>query len=266
MIDIGVNLLHAQLTHDREAVLARAWDAGIEHIIVTGTDLGASRAAAAFVAADQTGRLSATAGIHPHHAHQAPEEWRQALRKLAGAPAVVAIGETGLDFNRDFAPRPAQERLFREQLALAAELDLPVFVHDREAGDTVAGCLREAASLTSGVVVHCFTGTASELHRYLDLGCCIGITGWVCDRRRGGALRELVPHVPLERLMIETDAPFLKPHNAPKDGRGRRNEPALLPWVARQVAELRGIGERELGEVTAANARRFFRLGDAPAG
>lgn len=258
MIDIGVNLLHEQFAADRDDVVARAWDAGLEHMIVTGTDVDSSRQAADFAAGDP--RLSATAGIHPHHAGGAPTGWRRELAGLVRLPPVVAVGETGLDFNRNFSPRADQERLFAEQLELAAEVDLPVFVHDRDAGETVAGCLREAARMESGVVVHCFTGSAGDLERYLDLGCHIGITGWVCDRRRGGPLRDLVPGIPLERLMIETDAPFLRPHTAPRDHHGRRNEPALLPWVARRLAELHGIDEAELAARTAANARRFFRL------
>ena len=264
MIDIGVNLLHSQFDFDREEVLNRAWAAGVRHIVVTGTDVDSSRAAAAFVTEHASGRLSATAGIHPHHAHEAPEGWREMVQELCGNPGVVAVGETGLDFHRDFSPRTDQERLFREQLSLAAELAMPVFVHDRDAGDTVAACLEEVADVAAGVVVHCFTGSAADLDRYLDLGCFIGITGWVCDRRRGGPLRELMPRIPFDRLMIETDAPFLKPHNAPDDGRGRRNEPALLPWVARQIAELYGVAENEVEAATTANAKSFFRLDSPP--
>lgn len=274
MIDIGVNLLHAQFDHDRPAVLTRAFAAGLRHMIVTGTDLATSRAAADYVTSTAPDRLTSTAGIHPHHAHEAPPDWQEELRRLARMPGVVAIGETGLDFNRNFSPRADQERLFRAQLAVAGELDLPVFVHDREAGETVATCLAEVGFPAAGVVVHCFTGTASHLDRYLELGCHIGITGWVCDRRRGGPLRELVPNIPRERLMIETDAPFLKPHNAPDDfaraehsaaghrprGHDRRNEPALLPWIARRLAELYGVAEEQIIESTTANARRFFRL------
>lgn len=261
MIDIGVNLLHEQFAADRAEVLERAWQAGLRHMVITGTDLGTSAAAADFVAAAGDDRLSATAGIHPHDARNAPPGWEEALHRLAGRPEVVAVGETGLDFNRDFSPRPVQERLLRAQLALAAELGLPAFVHDREAGERVAACLRECADFEAGVVVHCFTGSAADLARYLDLGCWIGITGWVCDRRRGEALRSLVPTIPLDRLMVETDAPFLRPHNAPRDRHGRRNEPALLRYVIRQIAELYGMDEQRIAEATAANARRFFRLG-----
>lgn len=258
MIDIGVNLLHEQFAEDRDAVVARAWQAGLEHMIITGTDLASSRAAADYAAGHGSGRFSATAGIHPHAASQAGPGWRPALTALARQPGVVAVGETGLDFNRNFSPADVQEQVFRGHLEAAAELGLPVFVHDREASALAGRCIDEAADMNCGVVVHCFTGTRQALERYLELGCHIGITGWVCDRRRGGGLRELVPAIPLDRLMIETDAPYLKPHNAP--GRGRRNEPALLPWVAVQLAELYGIDVQTLEDRTAATARAFFRL------
>ncbi len=267
MFDIGVNLLHPQFDADRNAVLARAWQAGVEHLVITGTDLRGSAAAADFIAAapaPTARRLSCTAGIHPHDAAAAPDGWLDELKALAGRPEVVAVGETGLDFNRDFSPRPVQQALFRAQLQLAADLDLPVFVHDRDAGATVAKCLDACASPAAGVVVHCFTGNRPTLHRYLEMGCYIGITGWLCDRRRGEDLRGLVPEIPLDRLLVETDAPFLKPQNAAKSGPGRsgRNEPALLVWVIRQLATCLGVAEEELAAVTTANARRFFRLPD----
>ncbi len=259
MIDIGVNLLHPQFDPDRDAVLERARAAGVEHMIVTGTDIESSRAGAD-LAATRPDRLSATAGVHPHHAATAPADWPAMVAALAQRPEVVAIGETGLDFYRDFSPRPVQVRVFREHLELACRLDLPVFVHDRDAGDSVAACLAEAPPLRAGVVVHCFTGSQRDLRRYLDLGCYIGITGWICDRRRGQALRELAPAIPLDRLMIETDAPFLRPHTAPADAHGRRNEPALLRWVARQLAELKGVSVEELERVSAENAREVFGI------
>lgn len=262
MIDIGVNLLHDQFAADRERVLQRAAAAGVLHLVLTGTSLADSRAAADYVvnAPPCAPVLSSTAGVHPHHTGALTDGWLEELRALAAHPAVRAIGETGLDFNRNFSPPAAQERAFRAQLALARELAMPVFVHDREAGEQVVVALRDSALAPRDVVVHCFTGSAVDLDRYLDFGCWIGITGWVCDRRRGAGLRELVPRIPLDRLLVETDAPFLRPHDAPQDEHGRRNEPALLVYVVRRLAALYGVDETDLAERTATNARRLFRL------
>lgn len=251
-------------------MLERASQAGVADLVITGTDLAASAAAAQ--AATETNanratgapRLWATAGIHPHDAANAPAGWRADLGAIARRPGVVAIGETGLDFNRNFSPPDVQQAVFLEQLSLAAELSLPVFVHERDAAAAVYGCLQEAADFDCGVVVHCFTGDRDALDGYLDLGCHIGITGWVCDRRRGAALRELAPHIPLHRLMVETDSPFLRPHNAPRDAHGRRNEPGLLPYVIQQLATLYGASEQHLADLTAANARAFFGLEPRP--
>jgi TatD DNase family protein len=269
LIDIGVNLLHPQFDPDRQAVIERSRLAGITCMIVTGTDLEVSRAAVD-LCRQPGAALVCTAGIHPHDARSAPSGWREDLRALAREAPVVAIGETGLDFNRNFSPPHIQEKLFRDQLALAAELNLPVFVHERDASDSVLQTLNEVlghrgcASL--GVVVHCFTGDLAALDAYLELGCHIGITGWVCDRRRGAGLRALVPRIPLDRLLAETDAPFLRPHNAPADNHGRRNEPALLPWVIATLAEQLELPPERIAQETAANAQRLFRLSPTPSG
>ncbi len=260
MIDIGVNLLHGQFDGDRDEVLARAWDAGVEHIVITGTELDGSRDAAAFAGRHAPGRLSATAGIHPHDARNAPGDWLDRLEALCRHEAVVAVGETGLDFNRNFSPPEDQLRVFAEHTRLASRLGLPLFVHDREASGSVAEVLAAAADFSAGVVVHCFTGDGDALARYLDLGCWVGITGWICDERRGRGLRALAPEIPLDRLMVETDAPFLRPGNAPRDRHGRRNEPALLSWVIETLAACRGEAPDALAAATADNARRFFRL------
>ncbi len=266
MIDICVNLLHPQFDADRAAVLDRARAAGIENLIVTATSLADSRAAIEFGAAHG---LPCTAGIHPHDASAAPAGFEETLRELAACPQVKAIGETGLDFNRNFSPPDVQRDVFERQLAVAAELGKPAFVHDRDsAGATLDILTRYLADLPD-VVVHCFTGTRDELLAYLEAGCHIGITGWVCDRRRGAALRDLVPLVPLERLLIETDAPFLLPQDAPRtwhadNGAGsnrRRNEPALLGLVASRIAALRGTSVDAVVAATSANARRLFDLG-----
>lgn len=269
MIDIGVNLLHPQFDPDRRAVIERSRLAGVTEMIVTGTDLEMS-SAAVHLCRQPGAALCCTAGIHPHDAGSAPSGWREDLRVLAREAPVVAIGETGLDFNRNFSPPQIQETVFRDQLTLAAELDLPIFVHERDASGAVLQALHDVlghggcASL--GVVVHCFTGDRAALDAYLELGCHIGITGWVCDRRRGVELRALVPQIPLDRLLAETDAPFLRPHNAPADDHGRRNEPALLPWVIATLAEQLELPHTRIAEETSTNAQRLFRLSPNPPG
>lgn len=266
MIDIGANLLHPQFDADREAVIGRARAAGVARMLVTATDLAMTEAAIALCRNEAD--LACTAGVHPHDAKDAPPDLNAQLRELAGDPNVRAIGETGLDYNRNFSPPDVQRHVFETQLALAAELGLPVFVHDRDsAGDVYAALARHMDGLP-GVVVHCFTGTREDLQRYLALGCAIGITGWVCDRKRGGGLRELVPEIPLERLMIETDAPFLLPQNSPRGwhkthapgASSRRNEPALLAWVARGIAEASGVPVTEIISASSENARAMFAL------
>jgi len=265
MFDIGVNLLHPQFDNDREAVLERSAQAGIAGMLVTATSLDTTRAAIEFCRAH---RLICTAGVHPHDARNAPEDLEDRLLEYAADPCVKAIGETGLDFNRDFSPRNVQRQVFARQIRVASRTRLPLFVHDRDSGGETGDLLAAAIPELHGVVVHCFTGTAEDLHRYLGLGCWIGITGWVCDRRRGGRLRELIPQIPLDRLLIETDAPFLMPHNAPADryphsGSGstrRRNEPALLGYVAEEIARLRGEPRAIIEQRTRENAVSLFQL------
>lgn len=269
MIDIGVNLLHPQFDDDRYDVVARARASGVTSMLITSTDLESTKSAIAFA---QTHDLFCTAGIHPHDAKDVPADYIDELTKLAASPTVKAIGETGLDFNRNFSPPDRQRRIFEAQLAVAASLKLPVFVHDRDSGDEVFQQLDEFADSLPGVVVHCFTGTRIDLHRYLNAGYYIGVTGWVCDEKRGGELRALVREIPLERLLIETDAPFLLPKGQLPDGfaswppegvskrHKRRNEPALLSMVAGRIAALKGISLEEVARITAANARLLFRL------
>ena len=254
--DIGVNLTHRRFAHDLPAVLARARAAGVGTLVLTGTSVGGSRAALA-LARGQPGLLC-TAGIHPHDARSFDDGALAALRELAAAPEVRAIGECGLDFDRDFSPRPAQERCFSAQLALAAELGLPVFLHERAAHTRFLGILAEHRPRLRAAVVHCFTGSGPELDAYLALGCHIGITGWICDERRGQHLRELVPRIPADRLMVETDAPFLTPRDLRPQPAGGRNEPALLPHVGAALARARGEPPEALAAATTRTAAAFF--------
>jgi TatD DNase family protein len=261
VIDIGANLAHESFNPDRAAVLERAWAAGLTHILITGSSRASNRAALELTRLAPQ-RLWATAGVHPHHASDWDEEDARLIRELAGQPQLVSLGECGLDYFRDLSPRPDQLRAFEAQLALAAELGKPLFLHQRDAHADFLALLKAWRARLGPVVVHCFTDTRAALHDYLALDCHIGITGWVCDTRRGQALRDCVADIPDDRLLVETDAPYLMPHNAPKTAH-RRNEPALLGCILATLAQLRGQPTEQLAAVTAANARRVFGL---PAG
>lgn len=259
MIDIGVNLTSSQFDKDREAVLERAHAAGVTGLILTGTSLTESRAVAE-LAAERPGFCYATAGVHPHDAKTFDDTTLNELRELATQPQVVAVGECGLDFNRDFSPRPRQEAAFEAQLALAAELQLPVFMHCRDAHERFMAILSPWRDRLPAAVLHCFTGTEDELNDCLALDLHIGITGWICDERRGRELQRLVSLIPPERLMMETDSPYLIPRDLSPRPASRRNEPAYLPHIAGRIAACRGEHTAELIAATTATSRRFFQL------
>ena len=259
MIDIGANLTHESFAPDLDAVLARAADAGVVQLMVTGADHASSRDAIA-LAATRPGVLYATAGVHPHHAAGHRAQDRDALVELVARAQVVAVGECGLDYFRDFSPRPAQRAVFLAQLDVAVEARKPVFLHQRDAHADFVAILEDYAPRLVGGVAHCFTGGPAELERYLALGLAVGVTGWVCDERRGAALRDAVPRIPADRLMIETDAQYLLPRDLAPPPRSRRNEPAYLAHVARAVAALRNERLEDLAAATTRNARTVFRL------
>lgn len=260
LVDIGANLTHASFHDDVHEVVARAREGGVKDVVVTGTTANESREAA--LLADRFG-LYATAGVHPHHARACGPETLPALRALAAHPRVVAIGECGLDFNRNYAPHPDQERWFVAQLELALELKMPLFLHSRDAYPRFSEILKSHS--VEKAVAHCFTGGREELHAYLDLGLHIGITGWICDERRGRHLLELVRDIPRERLLLETDAPYLTPRDLRPQPKARRNEPAFLAHIARAVARALGRPVEEVAAETARNARVFFGLDESRA-
>ncbi len=257
IIDIGVNLMHRSFHEDRDQVVARAAESHVTPLIITGTSLRNSVDAARY-AGRYSGKLYSTAGVHPHDAKNCNEETIAKLRELAAMPQVVAIGECGLDYNRDFSPRDVQRKWFGEQLHLALELDMPMFLHEREASADFIGMLKEYG--VKNAVVHCFTGTLQELKAYLEMGYHIGITGWICDERRGKHLRDLVRMIPLDRLMIETDAPFLTPRDLKEKPANGRNEPAILPHILKAVAECLGKPADEVARATTQTAKAFFRI------
>jgi TatD DNase family protein len=260
LIDIGANLTHESFAADRDAVLARAAVAGVARIVVTGTSVTSSAQAAALCEA-HPGVLAATAGVHPHHATELDAHTTDALRRLLLDPAFVAVGECGLDYFRDYSPRDAQQRAFAVQLDLAAEMEKPVFLHQRDAHVDFVAMLEPLRASLTGAVAHCFTGGPKELEAYLALDLYIGVTGWVCDERRGAELRAAVPLIPRDRLLIETDAPYLLPRDLKPKPKSRRNEPKFLTHVLERVASLRNEPAAEVARATTANAERLFGLG-----
>jgi TatD DNase family protein len=264
LIDIGANLTHDSFDPDRDEVLQRAHDAGVVQLVITGASREHSPKALA-LARQHPGRLFATAGVHPHHASEYTAECDAEMRALLMHPEVVAVGECGLDYFRDFSPRPAQRRAFEMQLQTAADTGKPLFLHQRDAHADFMALMRNFDGKLGPSVVHCFTGSREELFDCLDQDWHIGITGWLCDERRGQHLRELVKHIPANRLMIETDAPYLLPRTVTPRPSHRRNEPMYLAHIVEELARDRG----EEVTVTAANAtataRAFFGLPDLAA-
>jgi TatD DNase family protein len=265
LIDIGANLAHDSFDADREAVLDRARDAGVAAMVVTGSTLDDSGKAIA-LCRRHPAVLRATAGVHPHHATSLKDGDAARLGELLADPMVVAAGECGLDYFRNFSPPVEQRRAFELQLGLAEERARPVFLHQRDAHEDFVAMLRAHPGVGPRAVLHCFTGSAAELEDCLTLGLSVGITGWICDERRGHALRDAAPRVPAGRLMLETDAPYLLPRTLQPKPPHRRNEPAFLVAVLAETARCRREDPRALAEATTANACRLFGLTLRPAG
>ena len=259
LIDIGSNLTHDSFAADRDEVIARALEAGVRRQIVTGADLWSSTQAAELAAAHPL-ILSSTAGVHPHHAQSFDTPLRAQLCNLLQLPHVVAVGECGLDYFRNFSPPEAQRAAFAALLDIAAEVRKPVFLHQRDAHGDFTAILRDYRTSLTGGVAHCFTGSRSELEDYLALDLYIGVTGWVNDERRGQDLRAAVPHIPGDKLMLETDAPYLLPRDLAPQPKSRRNEPSFLPHIARTIAQLRGESLEAVAASTTRNATLFFHL------
>jgi TatD DNase family protein len=259
LVDIGANLAHDSFDDDRAEMMQRAADAGVGAMIVTGSS-DSSNVRAAELAETCPGVLYSTAGVHPHHASDYTDESDALIRSLVERDVVVAVGECGLDYFRNFSPREAQLDAFRRQLDIAKDTRLPVFLHQRDAHDDFVEILEPVLPDLSRAVAHCFTGEGESLREYLAMGLYIGVTGWICDERRGQHLHDIVNVIPDDRLLIETDAPYLLPRTIQPRPKTRRNEPMYLPEVVRVVAEARGQSEDHIARITAENARRFFNL------
>jgi TatD DNase family protein len=259
LIDIGINLAHDSYDSDRNEVIARAAAAGVTQLIVTGSSAASSRMAIS-LSRQHPGRLFATAGVHPHHAAELTSGVLAELGELTLEPQVVAVGECGLDYFRNYSPHTAQRQAFHRQLELAARCGKPVFLHQRDAHEDFIAVLREHWPALAGGVAHCFTGGAAELECYLELGLAIGITGWICDERRGAHLLELVRRIPADRLLLETDGPYLLPRDLRPKPSSRRNEPVYLPHIAAVVARARGEPVESLARASTGATRRLFRI------
>lgn len=259
LIDIGANLAHDSFDDDRDDVLQRASEAGVTQIIVTGSS-GDSNVTALELASKYPGRLYSTAGVHPHHAADYNDDSDRQIRTLIANERCVAVGECGLDYFRNFSPRDAQLSAFRRQIDIAVDSGKPLFLHQRDAHDDFIEVLEPMLPHISRAVAHCFTGEGESLREYIALGLYIGITGWICDERRGKHLHDIVSVIPDDRLMIETDAPYLLPRTIRPRPKSRRNEPMHLPEVLKTVAKARNQSVEHVAAITTANARHFFGI------
>ncbi|MCW8879879.1 MAG: TatD family hydrolase [Kangiellaceae bacterium] len=263
-VDIGINLTNKRFDKDRQKVILQALECGVEKLIITGTSVAESQKALELtkssIATSNPNVLYSTAGCHPHDAKSLDQDGLYKLQQLLKHETVVAVGECGLDFNRDFSPRPKQIEAFKQQLELAVECQKPVFLHERDAFDTQFQILKDYMPQLKGAVSHCFTGEKKHMEAYLELGLSIGITGWLCDERRGKPLFDIVKYIPDDRLMIETDGPYLTPRDLPLKPKDGRNEPKFLPHIATAVARARGQEVEQVSNNTYQNSCRFFDL------
>jgi TatD DNase family protein len=253
LIDSHCHIDDARFDVDRDAMLTRARAGGVERFVTIGCDLETSRSAVAL--AHRYPFISATVGVHPHEVKLIQEGWYDELRSLAGSDRCVAYGEIGLDYHYDHSPREIQRLRFREQVQLARELRLPIVIHTREAQEDTIAILKEEKAHELGGVFHCFSGDAWLAKDALDLGFYLSFSG-VITFQNASMLREIIKTVPLDRVLVETDAPYL----TPIPHRGKRNEPAYVRHVAEKMAELHGISVQEVEEATTQNAKRLFRI------
>ncbi|MCH7981629.1 MAG: TatD family hydrolase [Proteobacteria bacterium] len=259
LIDIGANLAHDSFDDDRDDVLQRAADAGVSTLVITGSS-DQSNVAALALANDNPDWLYSTAGVHPHHASDYSEKSDDIIRQCLADKRCVAVGECGLDYFRNLSPREAQLEAFRAQLDIARDTGHAVFLHQRDAHDDFVEVLEAALPNLSRAVAHCFTGEGESLREFVAMGLYIGITGWICDERRGEHLKDIVSAIPDDRLMIETDSPYLLPRTIRPRPKSRRNEPAHLTEVLKTVAQARAQTEEHVAAITTTNAKRFFGI------
>ena len=259
LFDVGVNLYSKQFKHDTQGMLDRALEAGVESMIAIASDVDES------VKLHQSApilmpKVWTTAGIHPHQASTFDTTSIDALRVCLKDSRCIAIGECGLDYNRMFSSESEQRVAFSHQIELAIELGVPLYLHQRDAHDEFVSVLRAQFGHKDVLgVIHCFTENRARLREYLDMGLYIGVTGWVCDERRGRDLRDALSYIPKDRLLVETDAPYLKPRGYTGIFKTKRNEPCLLPFIAEFIAKQTGAELAHLIEQTTENTHRLFK-------
>jgi len=260
LIDIGVNLTNTRFEKDTELVIERAKGASIKGLLVTGTSVVESQRALS-LCQEFPDYLNCTVGVHPHDADHVRPDYLMQLSDLASSHHVKAIGECGLDFNRNFSTQLNQKTIFSEQIVLANQLNLPLFLHQRDAFDEWLEILFPFISKIPAIVSHCFTGDLHQLKKCIDLGMYIGITGWVCDERRGQSLRDIVKYIPLDRLMIETDAPYLTPRTIKPKPKSSRNEPSYLPFIVETLSQATNYSIEDIMYHSYQNSINVFNWG-----
>lgn len=253
LIDTHCHLNHSDLACDLPGALERARESGVSRVICAGFDMESS--VLAVRQAHEYPMVYATVGVHPHDASKFGPEDEEELARLSREGKVVAVGETGLDYHYDLSPREVQQRVYRQHIRLARRLRLPLVIHSREAGDDILDILADEGMPERGTVLHCFSGDAAMAVRALDMGCCLGIAGTITFRNADD-FREVVEGLPLDSLLVETDAPYLTPHPY----RGKRNEPSYVRLVATKLAEVKGISLSDVAGSTTANASSLFAL------
>jgi TatD DNase family protein len=258
-IDIAVNLLSDRLKHDIDTIINDAAKHHVSPLIVIGSDLDES-SDSIYLCQQYPQQLYCTTGVHPHHASSWDQHSKARLTQLAKQDTVVAIGECGLDYNRDFSPRPVQRKAFAAQLELACELNMPVLMHCREAHSDFIAIVNEYRAHLPNALLHCFTGSKDELIECLAADLYIGITGWICDERRGQDLAQLVPLIPNHRIMAETDSPYLLPRSMRPKPKSSKNLPQYLPYIVEYMANLRQQSVQSLAQECYKNSCDFFQL------
>lgn len=259
-IDIGINLMNKQFKSDRKEIVEKSLENGTG-LIITGTDLYSSRDAINFIRENNYKNVWCTVGVHPHNAGEVDGDYYGDLVRLIwkNEDIVVAVGEAGLDYDRMFSTVDEQRRVFKDLQNTAAGRKLPMFLHERKAVDDFIRMSKQHRELCKNSVVHCFTGTKETAYRYLQMGYNIGLTGWICDNRRNKDVIEALKVIPLERIMVETDAPYLTPLNV-KEKLPRRNTPDNLRYVIEKIAEVKKLSHSEVEKITLENTIRTFEL------